>query len=242
MSRSRSTGRATKRSAAPSTSKRSYLKQSDVPNASLDEALRVPKALFDHFAGKPTSPLQVAKALNVDPMGSQLKVLTGAAIAFGLIEGGAQAATISVTPLSTRIIRPKAEDEETKARRAAVLKPRVFREFLEKYNGHLFPRDDIAVNVLEEMDVPRLKTAEVLERLIASAKAVGFVEVIKDKIYVTLTGSNREEPTDERDDQTSDTTLKEEAVDASLDRPVSESGGAIDAPTNYDDAECGSCG
>jgi hypothetical protein len=53
--------------------KRTYLKQSDVPAASLDEALRVSQAILDHYAGKPTAPLYVAKALNVDPKGSQLK-------------------------------------------------------------------------------------------------------------------------------------------------------------------------
>ena len=64
-----------------SSAKRTYLKQSDVPSAGLDEALRIPQAILEHYAGKPTSPLYVAKALNVDPKGSQFKVLSGAAIA-----------------------------------------------------------------------------------------------------------------------------------------------------------------
>ena len=59
-------------------SKRTYVKQQDVPSASLDEALRLPQAVFDHYAGKPTSPLYLGKALSVDPRGSQLKVLSGA--------------------------------------------------------------------------------------------------------------------------------------------------------------------
>jgi hypothetical protein len=72
------------KSSEPNTAhKRTYLKQSDVPMASLDDGLRVVEAIFDHYAGKPTSPFQLAKALNLDPKGSQLKVLTGAAIAFG---------------------------------------------------------------------------------------------------------------------------------------------------------------
>src|SRR5664280_2442755 len=126
--------------------KRTYLKQSDVPAASLEEALRVPQAILDHYAGKPTSPLYVAKALNVDPRGSQLKVLTGAAIAFGLIDGGAQATSISITELARNILRPKAEDAELVAKREAVLKPRVFGQFLRDYDGHPFPRSDIALN------------------------------------------------------------------------------------------------
>jgi len=161
--------------------KRTYLKQTDVPAASLDEALRIPQAIFDHYAGKPTAPLYVAKALNVDPRGSQLKVLSGAAIAFGLIEGGAQATTISVTDLARRILRPKEEGADITARREAVLGPRVFGEFLRNYDSHPFPRQDIALNVLEDLGVPRDKAAEVLERIDASARSVGFVEEIKGK-------------------------------------------------------------
>jgi predicted nucleotide-binding protein len=168
--------------------KRIYLKQSDVPSASLDEALRVPRAILDHYAGKPTQPLQVAKALDMDPKGSQIRVLTGAAIAFGLIEGGAQAVSISVTDLARRIIRPKQENEDSVARREAVLKPRVFGDFLGRYDGNAFPRQDIAMNIIEELGVPREKTEEVLERIDASARSVGFIEEIKGKNYVILRG------------------------------------------------------
>lgn len=105
----------------------------------------MPQAIFDHYAGKPATPLQIAKALNVDPKGSQLRVLSGAAIAFGLVEGGAQASIISVTSLARRILRPKLEDEDVAAKREAVLKPRVFGDFLRQYDGHPFPRQDIAL-------------------------------------------------------------------------------------------------
>jgi hypothetical protein len=77
-----------------------------------------------------------------------LKVLTGAAIAFGLIEGGAQAAAITVTDLAREILRPKEEGVDHVARREAVLKPRVFGEFLRNYDEHPFPRQDIALNRL----------------------------------------------------------------------------------------------
>jgi predicted nucleotide-binding protein len=168
------------------TQKRAYLKQSDVPAASLDEALRVPEAILEHYAGKPTQPLHLAKALNVDPKGSQLKVLSGAAMAFGLTEGGSQATTIGITDLAKRILRPTVEGGADIAKREAVLTPRVFGEFLRTYNGHSFPRPDIAINVLEGMGVPRNKAAEVLERIETSARNVGYLEEIKGKLYVSL--------------------------------------------------------
>ncbi|MGH6871259.1 MAG: TIR domain-containing protein [Rhizomicrobium sp.] len=177
---------------AQSASKRTYLKQTDVPSASLDEALRLPTAIFDHYAGKPTLPLFVAKALNIDPKGSQLIVLSGASIAFGLTEGGAQAATIAVTELARRILRPTEENADLAAKREAVLKPRIFGEFLRRYDGNPFPRQDIALNILEEMGVPREKANEVLERIESSAQSVGFLQEIKGKKYVSLEGSGGE--------------------------------------------------
>lgn len=171
-------------------SKRTYIKQSDVPLMSVDEALRIPQAILDHYAGKPTQPLYVAKALNIDPKGAQLKFLSGAAIAYGLIDGGAQATSMSLTELAKRILRPKQEGADLAARREAVLTPRIFKEFLTNYEGHPFPRPDIAVNVLEDMGVPREKAEEVLQRIESSARSVGFVEEIKGKLYVSLQGSS----------------------------------------------------
>jgi len=198
----KSAAKSVKKAAVPEiNAKRTYLKQQDVPSASLDEALRLPQAVFDHYAGKPTSPLYVAKALNVDPKGSQLKVLSGAAIAFGLIEGGAQAASISVTELARRILRPKEENADLLAKREAVLKPRIFGEFLKTYDGHPFPRKDIAMNVLEGMGVPRDKTTEVLDRIETSAQSVGLLEEIKGKQYVSLQGvANAPGTTEEQED------------------------------------------
>ncbi len=180
----------TTRAAAAPAPKRPYLKQADVPATSLDDALRVPQAIFDHYAGKTATPMQLAKALDVAPKGSQLAVLTGAAIAFGLIDGGAQAASVAVTELARRIIRPTDEGADVAAKREAVLRPRVFGDFLRQYDGNVFPRADIGVNVLEEMGVPRDKAAEVLERIDASARSVGFLEEIKGKIYVALQGTS----------------------------------------------------
>lgn len=171
-------------------SKRTYIRQADVPLMTVEEALRIPQAIFDHYAGKPTSPLYVAKALSVDPKGSTFRFISGAAIAYGLIEGGAQATAISVTDLSRKILRPKTEGEDIAGRKQAVLTPRIFKEFLSNYNGSPFPRQDLALNVLEDMGVPRDKAAEVLSRIETCAKSVGFIEEINGKQYVSLNGAN----------------------------------------------------
>lgn len=167
---------------------RAYISQSDVPSCSLERALNIPAAIGDNYGYKPTTPLQVAKALEVAPTSSGFKMLTGAAIAYGLTTGGYNADTISITPLGLRIVRPTAEGDDLAAKREASLKPRVIREFLTKYNGAPVPKDHIAQNVLVEMRVPQERAADVLKLILDSAEAVGFLQTIKDRKYIELGG------------------------------------------------------
>jgi predicted nucleotide-binding protein len=116
-------------------------------------------------------------------------MLTGAAIAYGLTSGGYNADTISITPLAMRIVRPTSEGDDTAAKREAFLKPRVIREFLQKYDRAPIPRDDIARNVLMEIGVPTDRTAEVLSLIVEGARELGFLQQIKDRTYVDLSSA-----------------------------------------------------
>ena len=79
--------------------KRIQVSQADIPAYSLEEAMRVPKAIVDNYNSKPVSPLKVAAAMNLGPATGRFKMITGAAIAYGLTDGGAQSSQISLTPL-----------------------------------------------------------------------------------------------------------------------------------------------
>lgn len=170
---------------APSGDKRKYLKQADVPSCSLEEALKVATAIRDHYGSKPTVPLKVAKALNLEPGASPFRMLCGASIAYGLTDGGYNAETISILQLGLRIVKPKKEGDDLTAKREAFLKPRVIREFLTQYEGSPIPREDIAHNVLEDMGVPKEKCGFVLGFIIEGAKSLGLTEEIKGKTYVS---------------------------------------------------------
>lgn len=165
---------------------RSRISQTDVPSYSLEQALRIPRAIGESYAYKPTKPLNVAAALDMSPTSGTFRGLCGAAIAFGLTSGGYNASEIKIEPLGMRIVRPLEEGDDLAATREALLRPRVFREFLQKYDGASLPRDDIARNVLLEMDVPADRTADVLQLISESAESVGFIREIKGKRYVDL--------------------------------------------------------
>lgn len=174
---------------APKAIQRSYVSQTDVPAGSLEKALRVPKTIADNYGYKPTSPLQVAIALDMQPSSGGFRMLTGSAIAYGLTIGGYNADAISLTPLGMRIIRPTTEGDDLAAKREALLKPRVIREFLQKYDKAPVPRDDIARNVLIDLGVPTDRTEEVLQLIVESAGQLGFLQQIKDRTYVDLGGA-----------------------------------------------------
>jgi predicted nucleotide-binding protein len=175
-----------------SAEKRSYLSQTDVPGSSLENALRVPRAIAEHYAGGPVTPLQLAAALEMSPNAGPFRTLCGTSIAYGLTDGGYNAQQISLQAFGKRIVKPLEEGDDALAKREAILKPRVLGEFLTKYSGSPLPRKDIALNVLQEMGVPKDKAESVFSLIVDSAQTVGLLREIKGKQYVDLTGVARE--------------------------------------------------
>jgi len=168
---------------------RQRLSQEDVPAYSLDQALRVPKAIAENYAFKPTRPLNVAGAMSMSPTSGPFRMITGAAVAYGLTTGAAQAPEIGLTPLGTRIVRPTAEGDDVAAMREALLRPKVIGDFLRTYDAAALPSDAIAKNVLMEKGVPTERLDGVLELIVDGASAVGFIREWNGKRYVDLAAS-----------------------------------------------------
>lgn len=176
---------------------RNYVSQADVPRHTIDEALRVARAISDEYGKQPTRPLDVAAAMGMKPSTGLFKMLTGASIAYGFTEGGAQADDISLTAVGRRVVAPTEEGDDIAAMREALLKPRVVREFLEKYDGSRLPRIDIGRNVLEQMGVAAKATERTFGLIVESADTLGLLREIKGDKYVNLRAAvKKPEPTD----------------------------------------------
>lgn len=167
---------------------RAYMSQEEIPAYELDDALLVPKALLQEYGGHPSTPLDVAAAMDLTPTSGKFRMLCGASIAYGLTIGGYNAAQIAITDLAKQIIEPQEENADLAGKREAIMKPRILREFLSKYSGSPLPREDIAANVLKSMNVPSDRTNQVWEMILRSAESVGFLQTIKDRRYVNLGG------------------------------------------------------
>jgi hypothetical protein len=170
------------------TTKRKYVSQADVPSYPLTQAIRIPRALADNFASKDARPIQLAQALNVQPTSGTFRMLCGSAIAYGLTEGGYNAATVSLTSLGKRIVTPTSEGDDAAAMREAMLKPRVLMDFLRRYDNSKLPREDIACNVIAELGVPREDAKRTFDLIVDGAKTVGFLRQISGADYVDLQG------------------------------------------------------
>lgn len=168
--------------------KRVRISQADIPAYSVVQALRVAKAIFDNYGKDPAKPLWVAQAMNLSPSSSGFRMLTGAALAYGLTDGGYGSANIALTALARRILAPTQEGDDLAAKREATLKPKVISDFLTRYNNSPLPSESIAQNVLAEMGVPRERTKDVFGLIRECAEGVGFLRTIKEKVYVDLQG------------------------------------------------------
>jgi predicted nucleotide-binding protein len=168
--------------------KRSRISQADIPAISLEKALRVPRAIADNYASHPTRPLDVASALDVQPSSGGFRLECGAAIGYGLTEGGPNAPEIILTTLGKRIATPTEIDDDKLALREAALKPTVANQFYSKYDGSPLPPKNIAQNVLATFAVPADRTSDVYELLIENARHVGLLKTIKDKEFIDIGG------------------------------------------------------
>jgi hypothetical protein len=173
--------------AAQPAKQRAYLKQSDVPEFSFDEALRIPRAIAEQYGKQPTRPADVALALDLLPSGRHFKGLSGSAVAYDLTDAAGQAELIGLTDLGRRIVAPTVEGDDVAAMREAFLKPRVIREFLTKYDTSMLPTDErIAQNVLESMGVPASRTADTLKLIVHTAESLGLLAEVRGKKVVNL--------------------------------------------------------
>jgi hypothetical protein len=166
--------------------RKSRVSQLDVPSYPLSQATRVSAALADHFGLKSARPIQVAQALEIQPTSSGFRMLCGAAIAYGLTEGGYNADRIALTQLGKRAVAPTREGDDAAALREAFMRPRVIREFLRRYDGSKLPREDIARNVLVEIGVPQDAADRALTLIVDGARTYGLLREIGGSTFVDL--------------------------------------------------------
>ncbi len=169
--------------------KRVNFNQTDFPQFSLEAVLSIPKTICEHYAGHPTRPIDIAAALNRSPSSSDWRYITGAAVAYGLTNGGYKVEQIGITTLGKRIVAPTEESDDVSAMRGAVMKPRIMKAFYEQYNNSRFPDDNIAGNVLVSLGLPKERIPGAVRILKENAQQAQILKQVAGSNYIDLKGS-----------------------------------------------------
>lgn len=136
---------------------RNIVVQTNFPQVSLTEALSIPGAIWTHYNGNPTHPIDVASALNRTVTNDSWRYLTGAAVAYDLTSGGYRASQIKLTSLGKRIVSQVKQQDVINAKREAIMKPRLMRTFFEHFNKLKFPDDAEIKHFLSNFGLPENK-------------------------------------------------------------------------------------
>lgn len=176
--------------ASASPKKQARISQSACPQHTLEDALKIPRAIKDNFAGHPADPMLLSQTCGYSPASSTWRYLTGAAIAYGITEGGYNSKEIAISSLGDRIVSPLTEGDDILALKEASLLPSILNDFFTQYDRNKFPREDIAKNILVSKGVPQNRVDTVYEIIRANGRFTNTIQIISGSEYIRLSDSS----------------------------------------------------
>ncbi len=201
-----------KKQPKPTPEPKAKFNQSDFPRFTLQKSIEVAQALWDNYAGKSAIPIQLAGAMDVSPTSSNWQRLPGSSVAYGLTTGSYNSQHITLTELGKRIVAPTKDGDDKKAIVESILKPRILKEFYTRYDKAKFPKDQIAINVLIELGIPKEEAENGLKILKENGRYAGILKDIKGNLYVVLNGIDATSGDTHDNDEEEQTPLTEEFI------------------------------
>jgi predicted nucleotide-binding protein len=154
-----------------------------MPSFTLQEAITIPAAMVENFAGKSAAPHDVAFAIGNSPTSSTWKMLSGASVAYGLTEGGYNANQISLTELGRAVVAG-----DRGSIKAAALAPRIPKELFTRYDRQKFLKPEMASKILPSFGLPKDRTEKYYEILKANGLFAGLLRETGNGFFVALEG------------------------------------------------------
>jgi predicted nucleotide-binding protein len=112
-----------------------------------------------------------------------------------LTDGGFNANTIKLTSLGRKLVAPEEEGEDLVARREAIMKPKISKDFFDRYRRSKFPNDTIASNVLKSLGVPADRVQSALETIKANGRYAGIIRDTPTGPFVNIDSPGVPAPT-----------------------------------------------
>ena len=140
------------------------------PKNSLEDALRVAKAVDDKYAGNPTSAADLVKAVgfNKESDWRYLDLLKSSSL-YGLTSGTGTTATVRLEKLGEDILSPGSSEQRQKALLDAFRNVEDFKAVEAFYKGKKIPEDEFFANTLiRQFSIPRDRVQTFAEVFIAN--------------------------------------------------------------------------
>jgi len=157
------------------------------PAHSLQEAIRVPKAIWEYNAGAPFTILDLAKKLNYSPSTSVFISLIRSSQRYALTEGSWQqdyTKTISLTTLGRSIVAPTESDDVGACMLKALETPRIFKKINELLNGKIIPPLDVLKNTFViSLHLSKPDAEECYKVLMKNAEELKIIDDIQGRQY-----------------------------------------------------------
>lgn len=153
------------------------------PRHTVEQALRIPRAILDQNAGKPCTPREAAAFLGMKVSGA-FNVEVASASKFGFLDRPAKE-KIRPTDLAKLILRPQQDGDETRGYRRAVMQAPILSDVYNHYRGENLPDERFLANALgDKFGISPSDLGEFRDVLLASLKQASLVEEHGDKLRV----------------------------------------------------------
>jgi predicted nucleotide-binding protein len=153
--------------------------KSDFPKYTLEETLRVAKALEDKNGGQPLPPLETASAIDMSPGSSEFRVVLSSSIKYGLTSGSFNSDQVQLEEQGRNIVEATSDESNRNALVQAALTPSTFKAIYQHFKGKKLPEPSFFENtIVREFDVPREHAKRCAEIFAQNAEFVGLIRTL----------------------------------------------------------------
>lgn len=169
--------------------KTTQISSDQLPRKSLEQALRIARALREVHAGGPVAWPELAKAAQLG-LSQNNKYYLWAAQAYGLIDKD-ENSKFSLSETGRKMLAPTRAGEDREATAKAVLTPVTLSRFFTDYNGNPFPSDEHLGNILEvRYSIPRDRLEEAAALLKENGLFAGILKQASDNTLMVQLDAN----------------------------------------------------
>lgn len=177
--RERSRANATKKPRKKGTPKKrsgaSIGQQARFPRHPVEKALRIPKAIYDQNAGKPSTLAEAAKFTTGGAASGEFRVEVSSAKKYGFLKS--DAGKLLPQDRARKAIAPQSESDRLVALREAVLEAPDLADVYAHYRGENLPDDQFFRNALvDRFQIPADKVAEFLDVFYESMRSAQLID------------------------------------------------------------------